>query len=437
MYILIVNGFEDSTKGTHDYCMFRDLVVGTLREAQVLDCFYLERRLNRLGDLVVDWEFDSLNDVSRENCKHFDKIDFVFISGDMKICPWEPLATQVVTLIHMCKFMDKPLFCSGFGAFSAIYTLATKGARFHLLNGPDGEEIEHLAAFPRYSIGSGAFPSGWFDNETGDLYTYNRKSNMWDPVCNLGIYRIAANGTPSSNRHAPLVKKYAREDHTLDTNQAVEPLDCDATLARIRNVHIQHFSMKGFEAQNFTMKEYPHWFIRTDGSLPSGEGLVVVADGEKGAVVLARGRMLMVTSKVDKSMSYASCRRIMTNYVLHVMKQIKQANRDKLEDSMLKFLFGADGVSGGTYDSMIARKKMSPPLSRTSVSTTVPQGPVKVDPPVIGMFLYTPKQDNVDYLALTANRKSSTIGRTPKLVVQVRTFSYFSVCVCECRRHMQ
>ena len=419
MYILIIDGFEESPKGCHGFKTFKELVINTFTQCKVPDCSFLERRLNRLGDLVVDWEHDSLNDVSRENCKHFDKIDFVFIGGDMKICPWEPVATQVVTLIHMCKFMKKPMFCSGFGAFSAIYTLATKGARFHILNGPDGEEIEHLSSFPRFSIGTGAFPSGWYDNETGDLYTYNRKTKHWDPVCNLGIYRIAANGTPSSNRHAPLAKKYAREDHTLDVNQIVEPLDADATVARIRSVHIQHYAMKGFEAQNFTSKEYPHWYIRTDGSLPSGESLFVVADGEKGAIILSKDRMLLMTSKVDKSVSYASCRRIVTNFVTNIMKQIKHANRDKLEDSMLVFLFGADGVSGGTYDSMLARMPMSAPLSRTSVPTSLPQGPVKVDPPAIGMFIYTPKQDNVDYLALTANRRSSTVGRTPNLRVQV------------------
>jgi hypothetical protein len=423
MLILIVDGFDTSAKGRGQYSLFRNLVAKTFRshDVPVSDSIYLERAVNKLGDVVVYWEHDNLNDNARTYCKNFDKVDFVFIAGDMHICPWEPVATQVVTLIHMCKFTKKPLFCCGFGAYASIYTLAAKGARFHVLNGPDGEEIEHLPHFPRYSIGTGAYPSGWLDNETGDLYTYNKKSMTWDPVCNIGIYRIAANGTPSSNRHAPLVKKYAREDHLLDVRQIVEPLDVDATITRIRSERIQHYSVNGFEAQNCVMMSYPHWFVRSDNSLPAGENLEIIADGEKGAVLLAKENMLILSSKIDKSVSYAYCAKIVSNFVGHMLEQIRSANRDKLESSLLEFLFGKHGLgSDASYDSLRAKVPMSPALSRLPVRTALPEGPVKVDPPAIGMFLYTPKQDAVDYLALTANRRNSTVGRKPAIRVQVR-----------------
>jgi hypothetical protein len=419
MLVLIIDGFDDNNVGYNNYKVFKGLVQESLTANEVPDCIFIERRLNRLGDLVVDWENDSLNDTSRTNCKNFDKVDFVFIGGDMKICPWEPSASQVVTLIHMCKFMKKPLFCCGFGAFCAIYTLCTKGARFHLLNGPVGEEIEKLASFHRYSIGSGAYPSGWYNNETGDLYTYKPAKGAWDPVCNLGVYRVAANGTPSSNRHAPLIKKFAREDHFLDTNQIVEPLDVDSTIARIRSVHLQHYAVHNLGAQNFVMKCYPNWYIQSDSALPVGENLHVLADGDKGAVLLAKDNMLIMSCKVDKSVSYVSYKTITTNFVSHIMNNIRSSNCNKLEASMLEFLFGADGVSGGSYDSMRARNPMAPPLSKLSVHTSLSQGPVKVDPPTIGMFLYAPKSENVDLLALTANRKSSTVGRKPHMHIQV------------------
>lgn len=416
MYVLIVDGFSDNAKGRSAYNIFRTLVAKTIQSCDVPDCVYLERSINRLGDLVVDWEHDILNDNARAYCKNFDKVDFVFIAGDMHVCPWEPVATQAVTLIHMCKFTKKPLFCSGFGAYAAVYTLAAKGARFHVLNGPDGDEIEHLARFPRYSIGTGAYPSGWLDNETGDLYTYNRNNMTWDPVCNIGIYRVAANGTPSSNRHAPLTKKYTRENSILDTRQVA---DVNSTTARIRSDYVQHYSVRGFEAQNCVMKAYPHWFVRSDNSLPAGENIEVIADGEKGAVLLAKDNMLILSSKIDKSLSYADSARIVSNYVGEMMRRIRAANRDKLESSMLEFLFGKHGFGGGTYDSTHAKVPMSPALSRQPVRTTLPDGPIKVDPPAIGMFLYTPKQDNVDYLALTANRRNSTLGRKPAIRVQV------------------
>ena len=110
MYILVVDGFDGNKKGRGEYIIFKELIVQTLKECEVTDSILMERKINRLGDLVVDWQHDNLNDTSRDNCKHFDKIDFVFISGDMHTCPWEPTSSQVVTLIHMCKFMNKPVF---------------------------------------------------------------------------------------------------------------------------------------------------------------------------------------------------------------------------------------------------------------------------------------------------------------------------------------
>jgi hypothetical protein len=135
--------------------------------------------------------------------------------------------------------------------------------------------------------------------------------------------------------------------------------------------------------------------------------------------------MLMLSSKIDKSVSYDYCRRIVNNFVAEMMRQIRSANRDKLESSMLEFLFGRYGLGSGAYDSVAAKMPMSPPLSRVPVKTALPEGPIKVDPPAIGMFLYTPKQDNVDYLALTANRRNSTVGKRPALRVQVsRQFTF-------------
>ena len=437
MHILVVDGFDDSSKGRSEFKIFKDLISTSFKAVEVPDCNFFDRKINRIGDLVVDWEHDHLNDASRNNCKNFDKFDFIFIGGDMHICPWEPVATQVVTLIHMCKFMKKPLFCSGFGAFSAIYTMATKGARFHILNGPIGEEIEHLPAFPRYSIGTGAYPSGWMDNETGDLYTYNRHNCCWEPICNLGIYRIAANGTPSSNRHAPLTKRYAREDHLLDFRQIVEPLDVDATVTRIRSANLQHYSVRDLEAQNCVLKCYPHWYIKSDGSLPSGEKLNVIADSVKGAILLSKDNIFIMACKVDKSVSHSNYQKILTNFVGFIMRQVRDLNRDKIEGSMLEFLFGKHGMGTGSYDSFHAKMPMSPPLSRTAVPTVLPEGPVKVDPPAIGMFLYTPKQDSVDYLALTANRRNSTVGRAPKIQVQVSFCRYYCTSMQFCADYVR
>lgn len=369
MRILIVNAFEKSKRGAKQYAVLRELIASVLNELKVLNCNFIEREINRLDDVVVDWEHDGLNDASKNCCKAFDKFDFIFVSGDMKVLPWEPIATQVVTLIHMCKATNKPLFCSGFGAFSAIYTLSTKGARFHVLNGPYGDEIEKLPSFPRYSIGSGAYPSGWLDSETGDLYTYQAKQGVWKPVCNIGMYRIASTGIPSRNRHCPGKKNYARADNLTDMQQILEPLDEDAEIARIRSIHVQHPAVRGFKAQHFIMKTYPEWYLRSEDSLPSDEELVVIADGSKGAVLLAKDNMLIVSSNIDLSSSYSTSKVLLKNFVESSLSKAMAATV-KLP-SMLTFLFGADGISGGSYDSTAWRKPMSAPLYQTSIPSSL------------------------------------------------------------------
>ena len=45
---------------------------------------FIERRMDEINDLVLDWEFDIINNESKKFIKDFDKIDFIFIGGDMK-----------------------------------------------------------------------------------------------------------------------------------------------------------------------------------------------------------------------------------------------------------------------------------------------------------------------------------------------------------------
>ena len=384
MKILIVNAFDDEIpKSVGHYRIFKELIEDALKKSRNVKCQFVERRLNHLGDCVVDWEFDSLHDFSRANSMEFDLYDIIFIGGDMRICPWDPIASQVVTLIQMCKFTKKPLFCCGFGAFSAVYTLATKGARFHILNGPNGSEIEKLPSFERYSNGSGAYPSGWLDNETGDIYTYQPKLGVWQPTCNIGIYYIPHTGKPTQNRQKPKLKKFAREDRTLSADQRVEALDNDAEVARIRSEHVQHYSVKNFPAQNFTMKSYLDWYIRGDSSLPARENLFVVADGTNGAVLLAKDNMLITSCRMEKpkGRTPSSSRNILFNFVSKIVKEKELSTSDRIESSLLTFLFGPNGFGGGAYDSSAHRKPMSQALAKQPIRSIVPGGPVKVNPP--------------------------------------------------------
>ncbi len=413
MKILIVNAYEEENRGIESYGIYRELIISVFTKCRIVGIEYVERRLDNLSEFILDWEHDNLDDSSQIYAKNFDKFDFVFIGGDMKICPWEPIATQVVTLIHMCKRSKKPLFANGFGAFSVVYSLATKGARFHILNGPEGETIERLPTFPRYSIGNGAYPSGWLDNETGDIYTFNSGSRSWQPVCNIGVFHSASSGAPPSDRVRKVLKKFAREDHVLAFRQRVEALAVGEDVVHIRNQLFQHKAVRSLEAQNFVAKPLPNWYLNADGALPSGEGLFVIADGSQGPVLLCKENMLLLTSKIDKSACYASIKTIIASFVESMLWGIKSCAGDK--HSLSSFLFGADGRSG-TYDTVKHRETMTPALASKPIATALPPGqPVKVDPPVISMF-FAHKSGKDEY----APHESSVgiIRAKPRVTVQ-------------------
>lgn len=180
MQLLFINCYQNNKTGNELFSSFQSIVLRTL-----IKCYnnvgidmnknniqYLSRYIDELDEFVCDWNHDILNEKSSDSCKLFDRIDLVFIIGDMKIVPWHPIATQLITLINMCNHTNKSIFSIGTGAYACIYATATVGTRFHILNGPIGDSLEALPS--QYTYGSGsmtsAYPSAWLDNELGDLY---------------------------------------------------------------------------------------------------------------------------------------------------------------------------------------------------------------------------------------------------------------------------
>eukprot|EP00981_Chlorochromonas_danica_P004440 scaffold886_cov174-Ochromonas_danica.AAC.31 len=184
MLVLVVSSFAEDKLGKHSYRFFlRALKRLISRGGDAFDdCHYRERRLDELADLVVNWEFDRLDKKAQENSAAFDKIDVIVVCGDLSCLPWEPRAAQVVSLVHMAKTTNKPFLGVGFGALVAVYSLATKGVPFHVLNAPTGQSLEELPAFDTFSLGTGGYPSGWLHKETGDIYTYHPRTREWKPT---------------------------------------------------------------------------------------------------------------------------------------------------------------------------------------------------------------------------------------------------------------
>jgi hypothetical protein len=193
MKILLVNAFSDTKLGREEFHSFyggfeniiqecKDDVDGGNRDIVI-------RRIDDLADIVLDWEHSVLAHNAAQLAHNFDNIDIICVCGNMKILPWMPECFDLIILMHMAHLLNKPMLTCGSAAYTAVYTCATQGARFHMVNQPLGDSLEHLKKFPYYYKGTKAYPCGWLDNETGDIFSYNSQLRSWKGVCNTGIYR--------------------------------------------------------------------------------------------------------------------------------------------------------------------------------------------------------------------------------------------------------
>lgn len=191
MRVLLIDCFEDPK--SKEFKCFSRLLRGWFADSTMRDAVghidVVSRRLNNLYDYAIDWEYDMLDENGKKICKRFDCLSLIIVSGDMKITPWHMGSSQLTTVLWMAEMSKKPTLCCGAGAFAAVYSAAGQGTKFNVLNQPNGESLEKLAHFPRYSRAVGQFPGVWFDNETGDIYKYNTQYKTWTPVGNIGIHR--------------------------------------------------------------------------------------------------------------------------------------------------------------------------------------------------------------------------------------------------------
>jgi len=114
MQVLLVDSYSNNKLGRSAFSAFKRMIVYTLEEVTNEKHDIIVRKIDHLKDYICDWEHDILNEKLKGNCLKFDKLDLICIGGDMKICPWEPLFTHAITLLHMANLCNKPVL--GFGS---------------------------------------------------------------------------------------------------------------------------------------------------------------------------------------------------------------------------------------------------------------------------------------------------------------------------------
>lgn len=101
MQVLLIDGYSTTKAGRAARASFRRIITNALDESCKEKHDIIERRIDNLRDYICDWEHDVLDEVSKNKCLKFDKIDLICIGGDMKTCPWDPLFSHAITLLHM------------------------------------------------------------------------------------------------------------------------------------------------------------------------------------------------------------------------------------------------------------------------------------------------------------------------------------------------
>lgn len=425
--ILIVDCFTIEPRGK-SFDNFFQSVSQALEKGNVYNPTLIKREWNDLTDYVVDWEHDRLHERCKACSKLFDTLDIIFIGGDVGFLPWDLSNCQVISLINMANKTNKPFFCGGSSALCAIFANSTQGRRYYVINGPEGGQVKELPNFPRYSLGLGVLGSGYLDNETGDLYSYDSKSKLWVPSCNVGLHlrsqkSIPFNGAPTNrteNLSSNVFSKIKLEKATFRNQMQSHP-------------YIQLCLQNNPSALMYS--PCCNWLLNDDGGLPCNTGLQVIADGMYGPVLLCQTNACIFVGEICDNVSKTVADLVLLGFVKDCVNKLSSVSSNhRIGQSLYKFLFGGEGgVAGGRpvgrYDSLLDKdsKPVLTALARAKIKTKLPHGPTSIDPPFLSMFVKNPSvgreaDDELTFemegrappVSLAAHKFNTTMGKPIK-----------------------
>jgi len=427
LFVLIVHCFDDATSaGSKANKMFTELVLSLVgKSARVT-----RRRMDDLADYTLDFEYEILTENSKHPVRKFDKLDMVFVGGDLKELPWSPVAYQLMTLLRMCTFCKKAVFSAGGAAFHAMFSLATQGRHYHVLNAPHGDLLDKLPAFGRFASGTPRHRVGWLDNETGDMYEYEEELKVWRPACNVGFYRHPIAGVPAADRGLrPPEKVLGRNLRVTREQQDVQAVEGKEDVLQIRNAAFHHFALRKMPVPKFVLSLPQNWYFNPDGALPATSGpagspVAILAEGRRGPAVFSYDGSVILGCELEGSglgaaHSHKYIRRIMKNFTKETVALLK-ADSPAINQSLYAALFGVDGGR----DALAPRPPpMAPPLACTTIASALGSGPKRTVVPVVNTAPVAASaalppvatHDDVDNYALVSPRPHSTLGKKIRL----------------------
>jgi hypothetical protein len=110
MQVLIVDCWDKENFKTFKRIVKRTICQSLFGEGNEPN--FIVRSIDELSDYACHWEHDTLDEKSKGRMSKFDKLDMIFICGDMRTVPWDPMYMQVITLIFMAVSCRKVSFPS-------------------------------------------------------------------------------------------------------------------------------------------------------------------------------------------------------------------------------------------------------------------------------------------------------------------------------------
>jgi len=340
-----------------------------------------------LGGLVVDWEAADtvLDEEVRRRCQLFDSFDMVFIFTSLKqVLPWDEKLAPLLKLINMCHATQKPCFTSGFAAWAEVHVAATRGKRVALINGPLGGKLEDLPTFSTYSpqqplpAHTRGFPkpslNGWLDSETGDVYEFDVAADLWRPVLNIGLRRIAASGEPTSPRFVPRDRSYVAEQR--NAKNVPEAIVCDGeALVHIDPRLAQHPAVAGLPPQ-FLLRVLPEWHINRAGHLPAA--CHVVGESKTGPILIVHGNTTICAAEVGGGKHRATGLAILKSFIRHVARLMHQPaalkRQNRIGSLLTNFLFGSE-IHPAFFAKTTSLQEAFKPIAEKAVRSILHGGP--------------------------------------------------------------
>lgn len=355
-----------------------------LSAKSVINPEFIYRRFDDLDDFLFDWEAKYFDSITREKTRAFDSLDIIIVNSDVvksNSLPWSSSSQQLKKLLFLSDICSKYVLTCGGATLTSLLAIAVGADHVEILNKPMGNSLKDLPSFSVYKHEKNVLTGCWLDNETGDLYSYNSSGKSWMPVCNVGCHRILSNDIKNSSESRLRWINYS------GATMPVEPLGVGQVICRIRSKHVQHFCWKGIhDIKEFRVKMIPDWTVNRDIALPISKGVQVLAESERGPVVLSHGTRLMLACEVDYlNPQCKAVQIIISNFISHAMKAVISENKSKISLSVkvfgsayhqlsASFFYKPDFSMPEFHDTILAQ-----PLASRQVMSTVHGGPTLIE----------------------------------------------------------